>query len=94
MTCDMYVLTVLGCICAMLTFLCAALLFCSALRILTNRRKPRTQRLPLPPGPPANPLIGHLRSIPSTNVEEVFREWGKTYGSSWLNFFSHDAHED
>ncbi|KAF9030367.1 cytochrome P450 [Hymenopellis radicata] len=35
-----------------------------------------------PPGPPADPLIGHLRSIPSLEKQpEIFRLWSKTYGS-------------
>ncbi|KAL0568631.1 hypothetical protein V5O48_013350 [Marasmius crinis-equi] len=35
---------------------------------------------PLPPGPPADPLIGHLRIIPSQKTSETFQEWSKTYG--------------
>ncbi|KAF9002201.1 hypothetical protein BDQ17DRAFT_1204084, partial [Cyathus striatus] len=42
--------------------------------------KQRKSRLPYPPGPPAEPILGHLRSIPSTNQEVVFREWSKIYG--------------
>ncbi|KAG6826714.1 hypothetical protein H0H92_014761 [Tricholoma furcatifolium] len=42
---------------------------------LKKRRHP-----PLPPGPPADPIIGHLRSIPAENQEEVFYQWGKQYG--------------
>ncbi|KAF9262030.1 cytochrome P450 [Marasmius fiardii PR-910] len=34
----------------------------------------------LPPGPPPDPLIGHLRIIPSTKTGEAFHEWSKTYG--------------
>lgn len=43
--------------------------------------------LPLPPGPPADPLIGHLRVFPKANPELVFHEWAKTYGEV------HQAHE-
>ncbi|KAL4261411.1 cytochrome P450 family protein [Pleurotus pulmonarius] len=39
-----------------------------------------TKRPPLPPGPPADPLIGHLRIMPSEQEELVFHEWAKTYG--------------
>uniref|UniRef100_A0A0W0FF63 Cytochrome p450 n=1 Tax=Moniliophthora roreri TaxID=221103 RepID=A0A0W0FF63_MONRR len=38
-------------------------------------------RLPLPPGPPKLPLIGHLLQIPSSREHEVYRLWGKQYGS-------------
>ncbi|KIY74106.1 cytochrome P450 [Cylindrobasidium torrendii FP15055 ss-10] len=35
----------------------------------------------LPPGPPADPLIGHLRAFPSAQDQpEVFQAWGKLYG--------------
>jgi hypothetical protein len=37
--------------------------------------------LPLPPGPPAEPLIGHLRLIPPDNQELLFYKWGKVYGN-------------
>lgn len=39
-----------------------------------------TKRPPLPPGPPADPFIGHLRIMPSDQQELVFHEWAKTYG--------------
>lgn len=35
---------------------------------------------PLPPGPPADPLIGHTRIFPQKNLESVFREWSLKYG--------------
>ncbi|TFK32217.1 cytochrome P450 [Crucibulum laeve] len=35
---------------------------------------------PLPPGPPAAPIIGHLLKIPQDNQEMVFYEWSKQYG--------------
>ncbi|KAF8977340.1 cytochrome P450 [Cyathus striatus] len=33
-----------------------------------------------PPGPPAEPILGHLRVMPTTIQEATFREWSKTYG--------------
>ncbi|KAF4596070.1 hypothetical protein EYR38_007442 [Pleurotus pulmonarius] len=39
-----------------------------------------TRKIPLPPGPPADPLIGHLLRSPSENPEVVFHEWSKQYG--------------
>jgi len=34
---------------------------------------------PLPPGPPADPIIGHVRLIPSNRPELTYIEWGKIY---------------
>ncbi|KAF4571735.1 hypothetical protein EYR40_008258 [Pleurotus pulmonarius] len=39
-----------------------------------------TRKIPLPSGPPADPLIGHLLWFPSENPEVVFHEWSKQYG--------------
>ncbi|KAK0204101.1 cytochrome P450 [Desarmillaria ectypa] len=35
---------------------------------------------PLPPGPPSDPIIGHLRIIPSQRLQNAFHEWSKAYG--------------
>ncbi|KAJ7486840.1 cytochrome P450 [Mycena latifolia] len=40
----------------------------------------RIERRPLPPGPPKDPLIGHLRYMPTAQAPFVFHEWAKTYG--------------
>jgi hypothetical protein len=40
----------------------------------------RIERRPLPPGPPKDPLIGHLRYMPTAQTPFVFHEWAKTYG--------------
>ncbi|KDQ28281.1 hypothetical protein PLEOSDRAFT_157857 [Pleurotus ostreatus PC15] len=41
----------------------------------------RNQCLPLPPGPPCAPIIGHLRSLPQDDQAElVYHEWAKKYG--------------
>ncbi|KAI3601323.1 cytochrome p450 [Moniliophthora roreri] len=43
----------------------------------------------LPPGPAADPLIGHARIIPTQNQAEVFHEWAQTYGDLiYLRVFS------
>ncbi|KAK7047274.1 hypothetical protein VNI00_006505 [Paramarasmius palmivorus] len=41
----------------------------------TSRKNPS-----LPPGPPVEPLLGHLRLIPSEDQAKTFLEWGKRYG--------------
>lgn len=40
----------------------------------------RKHRLPLPPGPPGDPIIGHLRYIPENSPADKFAEWSKKYG--------------
>ncbi|KAF4609085.1 hypothetical protein EYR40_001438 [Pleurotus pulmonarius] len=45
----------------------------------TYLKRRATKRLRLPPGPPADPFIGHLRIMPSDQQELVFHEWAKTY---------------
>ncbi|KAJ8519138.1 hypothetical protein ONZ45_g3868 [Pleurotus djamor] len=37
-------------------------------------------RIPLPPGPPGEFLLGHLRRIPESRPEFLYTEWSKTYG--------------
>ncbi|KAJ6570526.1 cytochrome P450, partial [Mycena vulgaris] len=34
----------------------------------------------LPPGPPADPIIGHLRVIPASGQAKTFYEWSRIYG--------------
>lgn len=34
----------------------------------------------LPPGPPADPILGHLRVFPQTDQGQKFYEWSKQYG--------------
>ncbi len=57
------------------------LLFVVATRLALKKR----QGLPLPPGPPADPLIGHLRVFPDPKVTpEAFYEWSLKYGDCAL----------
>ncbi|PPQ76379.1 hypothetical protein CVT26_015387 [Gymnopilus dilepis] len=59
--------------------LAGSLLVVSAalLWILTTRSQ---NRPPLPPGPPADPIIGHLRMLPVEHSDIFFYELSKTYG--------------
>lgn len=51
-----------------------------ALSLVLSRIAKRRRRLPLPPGPPADFLIGHLRSLPTTASEETLIRWHRQYG--------------
>ena len=40
-----------------------------------------SSRLPLPPGPPGEPLLGHLRIIPANNPERAYQDWSREFNS-------------
>ncbi|KAJ8088580.1 hypothetical protein PM082_013823 [Marasmius tenuissimus] len=42
--------------------------------------KARSRGRSLPPGPRADPLIGHLRIIPTQKTAETFHDWSRIYG--------------
>ena len=48
--------------------------------ILWFRQRAHKSKFPLPPGPPADPIIGHLRYIPPENPEDKIAEWSRQYG--------------
>ncbi|KXN82394.1 O-methylsterigmatocystin oxidoreductase [Leucoagaricus sp. SymC.cos] len=48
---------------------------------LKTRRK---VKLPLPPSPPGDPILRHLRYIPAEGPEDQFAEWSKEYGDVML----------
>jgi hypothetical protein len=52
-----------------------------------NGRK-STALAPLPPGPPADLIIGHVRMVPSSRPELVYQKWAKQYNSDviYVNF--------
>lgn len=41
---------------------------------------PKSTPYPLPPGPPGEPILGHLRVVPSDNPEFAYEKWSKEYG--------------
>ncbi|KAF7296839.1 Cytochrome P450 [Mycena indigotica] len=58
-------------------FMLVAVLCCVITVIIYGSRK---GRMPLPPGPPAKPLLGHLHLMPSSNASAVFHNWARIYG--------------
>lgn len=69
-------------------------MFVAALIVLTSflitrwfKNSRRRMGRPLPPGPPAHPVLGHLLSIPHEKQAEAFAEWGKKYGKPDLCLF-------
>lgn len=41
---------------------------------------------PLPPSPPGEPILGHLRVIPAVGPEHRYIEWSREYSSDILYF--------
>ncbi|KYK57872.1 O-methylsterigmatocystin oxidoreductase [Drechmeria coniospora] len=68
---------------ASLVMLALALLLAAVVHGHTWRTK--RSSLPLPPGPPAEPILGHLRIIPPYNPEYRYMQWSKDYGSDILS---------
>lgn len=50
------------------------------------KRAGQSRRLPLPPGPPGEPFLGHLRVIPVDHPEYDYTRWGRQYMSDVLHF--------
>ncbi|KAK6225704.1 cytochrome p450 [Colletotrichum tabaci] len=72
-----------------LAAVCLLLTACLALRAVAARhqsRRRRRQGVPLPPGPPGEAILGHLRVIPTDNPEHAYAAWSKEYGSDVLYF--------
>ena len=51
-------------------------------KITTTSRSTASARLP--PGPPADPIIGHVRIVPSSRAELGYQRWAKEYKSDVL----------
>jgi len=58
------------------------LLVCATLAISRRGRSKRRFGLPLPPGPPGEFILGHLRSIPKSDTALAYAKWGREY--SWF----------
>jgi hypothetical protein len=67
-----------------LLLLVAALIAWTASSYYSHKRKSRG--LPLPPGPAAEPIIGHLRVIPTDNPEYYYQKLSKDLNSDVLSF--------
>ncbi|KAK4495602.1 hypothetical protein PRZ48_012870 [Zasmidium cellare] len=48
--------------------------------VLRTRVKRRSV-FPLPPGPPGEPILGHLRVVPTDNPEYAYAKWSEEYNS-------------
>ncbi len=51
---------------------------------LILRKIRKSTRYPLPPSPPMEPIIGHLRIVPSQNPEIYYQRLSKKYGEFFL----------
>jgi hypothetical protein len=54
--------------------------FLSLLGFIVIFRRKRSLNVPLPPSPPSDFILGHLRRIPSENPEIQYAEWAQIYG--------------
>ena len=59
-----------------------SLLYIAALlaAVLLHDAWKRSRQKHFPPGPPPDPILGHLRVFPAKNPEVTFRKWSKQYG--------------
>lgn len=67
-----------------LVFIAVIVLIGTQLCMLVWKR--RRGDLPLPPGPPGEPVLGHLRIIPTDNPEYAYMKWSDEYKSDILSF--------
>jgi len=67
-----------------LRFAIALLVVAFVASALHLQLKKKRLGLPLPPGPPGEPILGHLRIIPEDHPEYQYTEWGKQYSERHL----------
>ncbi|KAH7328195.1 cytochrome P450 [Stachybotrys elegans] len=58
---------------------------CLGLALLMRKYTWRDNHLPLPPGPPGEFLLGHLRKIPKENTAATYAQWSKKYKSDVIH---------
>ncbi|CAE6394224.1 unnamed protein product [Rhizoctonia solani] len=56
-----------------------------ALSFFVYKQQQRKYRSPLPPSPKADPIIAHLRCMPSEYEEVVYKAWGDELGSNIIS---------
>ncbi|KAI4520359.1 cytochrome P450 [Schizophyllum commune Loenen D] len=69
----------------MLRLILQDFLVCFLSYLLYLRLGPKPNGLQLPPGPPAEPLLGHIRVIPQENAERAYFRWSKEYVSDLIH---------
>lgn len=62
-------------------YIVAFVFIAGTIYILTPGLHRRLGSLPLPPGPPGDLLLGHLRIVPADNPEYTYAKWAKEYNS-------------
>jgi hypothetical protein len=58
--------------------------------MLVKSRSGPPKGLVYPPGPPQDPIIGHLRSFPKDDLYGTFNKWQKMYGTH--NLYTKSSH--
>lgn len=69
-----------------LSIVVLALCFTFFVALKHKHQRHRSDKLPLPPGPPGEPLLGHLRVIPADFSERAYARWSREYKSDILSF--------
>lgn len=63
---------------AWLSIICLVIIICYSSIVPLSRRP----RLPHPPGPPGEFLLGHYRTVPVDGAFKQYAEWGREYSES------------
>ena len=61
--------------------------FAALLLYVLQRRIRKSNKIPYPPGPKADPIIGHARVMPLEYQWYTFADWGKKFGQYSCNDF-------